>query len=187
MESTSMLKNKGKVVKESINEQGTWIFVDIECKVDKNVTFTWNSLFQAFQDKDFQILLQDDVSTELSKEVYKNIIKYELHRATVKTLVLPCSDVIEWIMRKIDHQHRSILNYEGKIVDSYKDSVFNKIYHLKETYIKVTLEWLKQKSEYDDLLTILKGWWSKGHFSTKPTAMEWKTSKLCSDHCHLAI
>ena len=60
------------------------------------------------------MLLQNDVSTKLSKEVYKNIIKYGLHRAVVKTLVLPCLDVIEWITRKIDHENRSILNYENK-------------------------------------------------------------------------
>ena len=111
-----------------------------ECKVDKKVTFTWNSLFQAFQDKEFLMLLQDDASTELSKEVYKNIIKSRLHRAAVKTLVLPCPDVIEWITRKIDHEHQSILNYEDKSVASYKASVFNQMYHLKEAHIKVTPE-----------------------------------------------
>ena len=97
-----------------------WIFVDTYCQVDKKVTFTWNSLFQAFQDKEFQILLQDDVSTELSKEVYRNIIKSGLHRATVKTPVLPCPDVIEWITRKVDHENREILNSEYKSVANYK-------------------------------------------------------------------
>ena len=48
MASTSMMKNKRKVVEELFKEQGTWIFVDTECKVYKKVTFTWNSLFQAF-------------------------------------------------------------------------------------------------------------------------------------------
>ena len=100
-----MLKNKKKVVEEPIKEQGTWIFTDTECKVDKKVSFTWNSLFHEFQDKYFLMLLQDYVSTKLSKEVYKNIIKYGLHRAAVKTLVLPCPDVIEWITRNIDHEH----------------------------------------------------------------------------------
>ena len=106
MESTSVIKNKRKVVEEPIKEQGTWIFANTECKVDKKVTFTWNSLFQSFQDKDFQMLLQVDVSTGLIKEVHKNIIISGLHRAVVKTLVLPCPDVIEWITRKIDHEHR---------------------------------------------------------------------------------
>ena len=77
------------------------------------------------------ILLQDDVSTELRKGVYKNIIKSGLHRAAMKTLVLPCLNVIGWITRKIDHQHRSIINYEDKSVASYKASVFNQMYHLK--------------------------------------------------------
>ena len=102
-----------------------WIFADIECRVDKKVTFTRNSLFQAFQEKEFQILLQDGVSIELSKEVYKNIIKFGLHRAVVKTLVLPCLDVIEWITRKIDHENRLIPNSKKKSVASYKALVFS--------------------------------------------------------------
>jgi hypothetical protein len=63
-------------------------------------------------------------------------------------------------------------------VASYKASMFNQMYHLKESYIKVSPEWLKQKSESIDLFTILKGWWSEGHFRTKPATMEWKTSKF---------
>ena len=115
-----------------------WIFADIECRVDKKVTFTWNSLFKAFQDKEFQTLLQDDISTELNKEMYMNIIKSRLHRAATRTLVLPCLDVIEWITWKVDRENRAILNSEDKSVASYKESVFNQIYHFKEAHIKVT-------------------------------------------------
>lgn len=97
-----------------------------------------------------------------------------LHKVVVNTLILPCPDAIEWITRKIDHQHRSILNYEGKSVASYKASVFNKMYHLKEDRIKVSPEWLKQKNESTDFMTILKGWWSEGQFRTKPATTEWK-------------
>ena len=61
---------------------------------------------------------------------------------------------------------------------SYKASVFNQMYHLNEAHIKVTPEWLKLKSEFANLLTILKGWWSEGHFRTKSTGAEWKTSKF---------
>ena len=123
------------------------------------------------------MMLQDGVSTDLSKEVYRNIIKYGLHKVVVKTLVLPCLDVIECITRKIDHQHRSILNHEGKSVASYKALMFNQMYHLKEAYIKVSPKWLKQKSESTNRLTILKGWWFKGHFKTKHVVAEWKLRK----------
>ena len=51
MASTSMIKNKKKVVEEPIKEHGIWIFADTECRVDKKVYYTWNYLFQAFQDK----------------------------------------------------------------------------------------------------------------------------------------
>ena len=143
MASNSMIKNKGKVVEEPTKEQWISIFADTKCRVDKKVSYTWNYLFQAFQDKEFLMLLQDDASPEISKEVYQNIIKSWLHKVAVKTPILPSRDVIEWITRKIDHQHRSILNYEGKSVASYKASVFNKMYHLKEASIKVSPKWLK--------------------------------------------
>ena len=65
MASISMLKNKIKIVEVPVKEQGMWIFANTECKVDKNANFTWNSLFQAFQDKEFQIMLQNDVSTKV--------------------------------------------------------------------------------------------------------------------------
>ena len=96
----------------------------------------------------------------------------------MKTPVLPCPDIIEWITRRIDHQHRSILNIEGKVVANYKPSMINQMYHLKEATIKVSPDWLKQKSESVDMLTLLKGWWSEGHFRNKPVIAEWKTSKF---------
>ena len=90
----------------------------------------------------------------------------------MKTLILPCLDVIEWITRKVDHQHLSILNFEGKIVVSYKPSMINQMYHLKESSIKISPEWLKQKSGSTDLLNILKRWWPEGQFISKPATTE---------------
>ena len=118
------------------------------------------------------------MSTKLSKDVYRNIIKSGLHWAVVKTLVLPCLDVIEWITWKIDHENKSILNSEKKSISSYKASIFNQIYHLKEVDIKATPKWLKKKNESTDFLTIMKGWWSKGQFKAKTTYAEWNTSKF---------
>ena len=102
------------------------------------------------------------MSTELSKEIYKNIIKSRLQWAVVKTLVLPCLDVIKWITWKVDHENREILNFEDKSVASYKASIFNQIYHFKEAHIKLTPESLKQKNESAYFLTIMKGWWFEG-------------------------
>ena len=70
MASSSLTKNQKKTVEEPIKENGIWIFIDTECKANKKVCYTWNSLFQAFQDKEFVMMLQDDVSTELRKEIY---------------------------------------------------------------------------------------------------------------------
>ena len=52
-------------------------------------------MFQEFQKKEFQVLLQDDPSTELNKGIYKYISKSRLHRVVYKTPVLPCLDMME--------------------------------------------------------------------------------------------
>ena len=52
------------------------------------------------------------------------------------------------------------------------------MYHFKETRVKVTPEWLNQKNDFADFLTIMKGWWFEGQFRAKLAAVEWKTTKF---------
>ena len=52
------------------------------------------------------------------------------------------------------------------------------MYHFKESHVRITLEWLKQKNDSADFLTIMKGWWSKRQFRAKSASVEWKTSKF---------
>ena len=120
MASTSNMKNKRKSVEiqDLVKEKEIWVFIDTECKIDRNISFQWNQLFQAFLIGDYQMLLQDDLCMELSKEIYKNISKSELYRAAAKPLILPCLDVVEWMTRKVDHYNKILLNFDGKHVAS---------------------------------------------------------------------
>ena len=70
-------------------------------------------------------MLQDYLSTNLSKGIDKNISKFGLYREAAKTLVLPCPYVIEWITSKIDHERRTIVNFEDKKLVSYQIPVLN--------------------------------------------------------------
>jgi hypothetical protein len=72
----------------------------------------------------------------------------------------------------VNHENRAILNFEHTHVASYQASVLNQLYHFKEAYVKVTPEWLKQKNDSADLLSIMKGWWSEGQFRAKPAVVE---------------
>ena len=94
MSSTSALKSKMNTIEEPTKNEEIWAFTDMECWVDKKIALKWNTLFQAFQTKEFQVLLQDDPSTKLNKGIYKNISKFGQHRVATKNLVLQCSDVI---------------------------------------------------------------------------------------------
>ena len=95
MASKSSLKSKRNTIEEPAEKQEIWAFIDTECRVDKKIDFKWNTLFQEFQTKEFQILLQDYPNTELSKGIYNNISKFGLHWATSRTSVLPCVNVIK--------------------------------------------------------------------------------------------
>ena len=44
--------------------------------------------------------------------------------------------------------------------------------------MKVNSEWLRNKTESIDLLSIMKGWWSEGQFREKPSPIKWRTSKF---------
>ena len=112
------------------------------------------------------------------KIIYKNIVKSGLHEAAAKTPFLPCTDVIEWITQRVDHERRTILNFKDKNVANYQAAVLNQLYHFKEAHVKVTPEWLKQKNDYAIFLSIMKGWWSNGQFRAKPASIEWKNSKF---------
>ena len=82
-----------------VERKESWAFIDTECSVDKKTTFKWNTFFHAFQSKEFQVLLQDDPSTELSKGIDKNISRYGLYRVEAKPPFLPFPHVIEWVTR----------------------------------------------------------------------------------------
>ena len=41
--------------------------------------------------------------------------------------------------------------------------------------LKVTLEWLKNKTESVGFLSIMKGWWSEGQFRENTSLVEWRT------------
>ena len=125
MESTLGVKRKRKTVEEPMEKHDIWVFTDIECRVDKKIAFKWNTPFQTFQTKEFQVFLQDDPSTELRKSIYKNIAKSGLQWATTKTPVLQCPDVIEWMTRRVDHESKTIINFEDKNVANYQDLVLN--------------------------------------------------------------
>ena len=64
MENNSSLKSERKTIEESVEKQESWAFMDTECRVDKNTALKWNNLFQEFQYKEFQVILQDDASRD---------------------------------------------------------------------------------------------------------------------------
>ena len=63
MASTSAVKSKRKTIEDPLEKQEIWAFTNTEYWVDKKIAFKWNTLFQAFQTKEFQVFLQDDPST----------------------------------------------------------------------------------------------------------------------------
>ena len=66
------------------------------------------------------MLLQDYPCMELSKDIYKRISKSELYRAAANALIIPCPNIVEWMIRKMDHSNRILLNLDENHVASYQ-------------------------------------------------------------------
>ena len=96
----------------------------------------------------------------MRKEIYQNISKYALYRVAAKPLILPCLYVIECLTSRVDHQSRTLLDFEGKHVASVQPSMLHQMCHFKEPHIKVTQEWLQGKARAVDYLAHMKGWWA---------------------------
>ena len=140
MESTSGMKKKRKSSKtqDFVKGKDTWVFTDTECKIDQNISFQWNQLFQDLLTVDYHILLQDDPCMELSKDIYNNISKSRIYRVVAKPLIIQCPDVVEWMTRKVDHSNRIPLNFDGKHVASYQPYTIHQMYFFKESQIKIS-------------------------------------------------
>lgn len=156
MASTSSLKSNRKTIEELVEKSEIWHSLTQSAESMRRLPSNGILYFKHYKTKEYQVLLQDDPSMELNKGIYKNISKFGLHRATSKTLVLPCLDVIDWMTRRIDHESRTILNFKDKHVASYQAPVLNLLYHFKEAQVKVTPEWLKNKTESVYFLSIMK-------------------------------
>ena len=59
--------------------------------------------------------------------------------------------------KRIYHESRTILNLKDKNVAIYQALVLNQLHHFKEYQVKVALEWLKDRTESVDFLSIMKG------------------------------
>ena len=62
MESNFSLNSKRNVVKELVEKQESWVFTNTKCRVDRKIAFKWNTLFQAFKSKEFEVIIQYDPS-----------------------------------------------------------------------------------------------------------------------------
>ena len=69
----------------------------------------------------------------------------------------------------------SLLEFKGNHVASYQAPILNKIYNFKEYQIKVTKQWLQNKSSSINYFDIMNRWWSKGNFRSSPAPIGWKT------------
>ena len=58
--------------------------------------------------------------------------------------------------QRIDHESRTIINIEYKHVANYQAPILNQLYHFKEAQVKVTPEWLWNKIDSVDFLSIVK-------------------------------
>lgn len=88
----------------------TWpnvpIYIDTQCFIDKGRQVTWRKIYSTFMQERFVKDLE-------YLKAYVNIRRYRIHRITCRFLVMPCVEVIEWIITHMDDSHLVLQSESG--------------------------------------------------------------------------
>ena len=104
-------------------------------------------------------------STEFTKdledrEVYVNIQWLGFHKVVCRYLVLPCVDVIKWILQGLDTKSMALNNFSGQQLASYQPHEIHLIHNLPkpeehlDSRLYVSWSYLNAKE-------VNKSWWKK--------------------------
>ena len=109
-------------------------------------------------------------------DLYENILRFGLTKIATKPEVFPCTEVIGWLLLKIDMVGMIINDEEGNPVASFAPTFISKEYSLPGVEINVTTHWVK--SIKFDYTTIVKGMMTEGKTFRHKQSGEYETTSL---------
>jgi hypothetical protein len=99
------------------------IFKDIEALISPQATFPrWGDIYSKFREEDYLDVIppSDPSIRNIDEFVFSNIRRSHLHIAVVRIPVMPYSKAIEWVIKYINTENKTIFNDEGRCIASFQ-------------------------------------------------------------------
>ena len=96
-----------------------------------------------FSSGDFSELIHNDLEHDLSINIYNNVTKSCLHSIVAISLVLPCVEVISWLIGQVEFSNKWILNQHQSPFRGYQTFNILSRKFLLEPEVSLFEEWVK--------------------------------------------
>ena len=113
-------------------------FEDTKAITGGDREFKLGKIYMMIRDKNVPDASLEDMS------LYENIRKYVITKAATCPYLLPCVEVIGWILPQIDPSMMIISNIEGEYFASFTPSYITLDYKLPPPQVIMTDEWVKK-------------------------------------------
>lgn len=107
------------------------IYEDTKMIVDKDIKLKWQEFNEAFAGT-FEEDLEDH-------QVYVNIHKSSLYRITFRYLVLPCPDMIHWIVSHTDPEMMTLSSVSGTNITTFRAHDYDEMYYMLKPMITMEI------------------------------------------------
>lgn len=113
---------------------------------------SWKSIYNLIEVEEPDEVSEEATadSTNKSEASLKDLTDSYLHRITAKEKILPCTDVVRWVVEEIPVSNRTFFIVDGRIFGSFQPDDLRKMYHFpepKNKYNKAFLEKFAEENE----------------------------------------
>lgn len=110
-------------------------FMDTPCFIKTYTTYAWPQVYQSFQRDN---LPPDNLDLDICM-VARN---YQLHKVVDHTLIFPCVEEFEWIVKHVNFEESMIKDNHGNNITSFSASNIDMYYNIPNQEITLDEDWL---------------------------------------------
>ena len=116
------------------------IYEDMKAITGDEPNFKWVHMFHMLKENKVPEAGLDDLA------MYENILRSGITKVGTRPEILPCAEVIGWILPRVDTTGMIINDEENKGVASFSPAFISATYNLPEKETSVTTEWVKSQN-----------------------------------------
>lgn len=182
-------KNKAQTseAKEKTKEMAP-LYTYTACNRDVGIS-TWESMYRILEEENPRIMKVAAVagSQRSSEASLEELACSFLHTIAARPKILPCTDMIKWILDNADMNNRQFKVHGHGLIGSFVAQDLKLMYHLPEPQVTYNAQFVnKFAAENPDLSETTRDWSRKEESLKKDKNGMYNTSSLTSPYCFAA-